>query len=409
MQPPAAHRIVISAGGNTRCDVPDSGGGYTFPNQSVAIDLDTGTARPLPAVCEFTTLLSPDARHAAAYDGRSLVYLDVETGASEPLADLGAQEPMLTQWSPKGTYLYWAGQRGTAGQPGSEFGVFVSTADGGDTHKLGLTAATGGIPGGLTWTTDETRVLANREDGTWWLGAGDGTSFRQLTSVGSGFLAMSPDGLRFAFPADPAAAVGGVGAQQIAVGDGFATPMAVTQSDPAATMWTPAWLPDGSALASVASSANGATHRPAVLEMLDSTDLHVRARFELPAIGAPSDHPAYSVKVSPDGRYVAVSRLVVTHTGQGDQYHEWFVIVRVSDGEILPRGSQRPPELTDGDGWTKASLSGLLFSPDSRRVVYEVPFSFQVVDLDGQGYRHIGLSDIGTGAWDNQLVWSAEP
>jgi hypothetical protein len=103
---------------------------------------------------------------------------------------------------------------------------------------------------------------------------------------------------------------------------------------------------------------------------------------------------------------VAISRRVITHVAQGgDEYHEAFVIVRLADGMILPRPSQRLPELTEGGGWTAARLSDVFFSPDDRRVVYHVPGSFQVVDLDGSGVKHLSLSDVAPLGWGDQLVW----
>ena len=105
---------------------------------------------------------------------------------------------------------------------------------------------------------------------------------------------------------------------------------------------------------------------------------------------------------------MAISRRVITHVAQGgDEYHEAFVIVRLADGTILPKPSQRPPELTEGDGWTAARLSDLFFSPDGGRAVYHVFGSFQVVELDGSGAKHIGLADVAPLGWGNQLVWTS--
>jgi hypothetical protein len=103
---------------------------------------------------------------------------------------------------------------------------------------------------------------------------------------------------------------------------------------------------------------------------------------------------------------VAISRQVITHVAQGGaEYHEAFVIVRLADGMILPKPSQRPAELTEGNGWTAAQLSDLFFSPDGGRAVYHVSGSFQVVDLDGSGVKHIRLADVAPLGWGNQLVW----
>jgi hypothetical protein len=410
IQPPAAHTVVIMTGATTPCSQPDGGttGGYELR----AIDLDAATGRSLAVVCR-QPLISADADYAAVFDDldtRDLVRVDLRTGAKTRIAALGGLEAQPSTWSPKGTYLYWSGQRGSPDEPGFDFGGFVSSADGSSTARLPLGEPADGVPSTLVWTPDDTRVLFSRADGTWWVGAGAGTDFRQLTAVGSGPLAMSPDGRKFAFPVDPAIDTGTISGRDIAVGDGFSPPTATRSFGVTKAVWAPTWVPDGSAVAVVVSNAPHAESPETVLELLDPKDLQTRAHFELPAIGDPTDVPIYGIKLSPDGRYAAVSRHTITRDAQGLETHrEWFVIVRLSDGAFLPTARQRVPELTAGDGWIAAPLSDVFFSPDSRRLVYHVPFSLQVLDLDGQGHRHIGLPSVGEGAWAGQLAWDAAP
>ena len=419
IQPRAAHTIVITTEAGTSCPAP--GGGTSTGYEARAIDLDTRTARALAVVCGPLLLLSPDAIHAAVWDdvnGPLLVRVDLGTGTKTTIAEVGDferdTEPVM--WSPKGTYLYWRGQRAvpnrpSLGHPQFDSGAFVSRADGGTTERLPLASPDLGTPGELIWTPDETRVAFNDLDGRWWLGSGDGTAFRQLTALGSRWLAMSPDGLSFAMAKDRTDEAGAVVATDVLVGDGFSPPNPITGLADGGIAHAAVWLPDRSALAVVVTRPRAETSLPTAriteLELLAPTGVNVLKRFELPAIGEASDRPSYAIMASPDGRYVAISRGTVTRDAQGLETHRtWLAIVRLSDGVILPSPSQRLAEFTDPNGWTKVTLSDLVFSPDGSRAVLHIYGGFQVIDLDGTGSSRLGFDDVAPHGWGNQLVWT---
>jgi hypothetical protein len=401
-RPPAAHSFVITTGRPSGCPAP--GGGTTSGIGATVIDIETALAHPVDVPCLSTLLLSPDGIHVVGSAAQRLVLFDLRDGTSRVFPGAEGTDVEALQWSPRGTYLYWVGDN-SAPRPTT---LFVSSIA--DAHHSPLPTGPQAGYGAVTWSLDETRLLAQVPDTVGWLlGNGDGTAFRSLTDVGQQWLAMSPNGRSLAFAMNRFDAAGTVIATDLTVGDGFSPPNAVTSLADGGTVHAAAWLPDGSALAAVV------THqRPEIatlegvieLELLEPTRVNVLRRFQLPAIGAAFDQPYYSITASPAGRYVAISRRVITHVAQGgDEYHEAFVIVRLADGMILPRPSQRPPELTEGDGWTAARLSDVFFSPDDRRVAYHVPGSFQVVDLDGSGVKHLSLSDVAPLGWGNQLVW----
>jgi hypothetical protein len=400
---PTAQSFVITTFGPLGCPAP--GGGTTGGAGATVIDVGTAVARPVDVPCVSTLLLSPDGIHAVGSASQGLVIFDLRDGTSGVFPGAEGTDVQGIQWSPKGTYLYWVGDN-TAGRPTT---IFVSSVA--DARHTPLPTGIQGGYGAVTWSLDERRLLAQVPDANGWLlGNGDGTGFRALTDLGSRWLAMSPDGLSFAVARDRTDAAGTVVATDVLVGDGFSPPNPVTSLADGGTAHAAVWLPDRSALAVVVTRPDADVAQSLVptteLELIATDRIDVRTRRALPAIGDPSDRPSYRIKASQDGHYVAVSRHTITRDTQGLETHrEWFVIVRLSDGAILPTPSQRPPELTGGDGWTAAQLSNLFFSPDSRRAVYHVPGSFQVVDLDGSGVKHLSLSDVAPLGWANQLVW----
>jgi hypothetical protein len=400
-RPLAAHSFVITTFGPLGCPAP--GGGTTGGAGATVIDVETAVARPVDVPCLGTLLLSPDGIHAVGSAAQGLVIFDLRDGTSRVFPGAEGTDVQGIQWSPKGTYLYWVGDN-SAPRPTT---LFVSSIA--DAHHSPLPTGVQGGYGAVTWSLDETRLLAQVPDTVGWLlGNGDGTAFRSLTDVGQQWLAMSPDGRSLAFAMNRFDAAGTVIATDLTVGDGFAPPNAVTSLADGGIVHAAAWLPDASALAAVVTLPRPEAVQlgPVTeLQVLDPTRINVLKRFQLPAIGGAFDRPYFSITASPDGQFAAISRRMVIHGAQGDEYHEVFLIARLADGMILPRPPQRPPELTEGDGWTKAPLSNLFFSPDGGRAVYHVPGSFQVVDLDGSGVKHLSLADVAPLGWSNQLVW----
>jgi hypothetical protein len=395
IQPRAAHEVVITAGSSRACPTPD-GGTSTF-DVALAVDLDAATSRPLPPECASQILLSPDGQHIADVVGQQLRITDLRAGTSRVLLEPTSADVEAIQFSPRGTYLYWV-RDNSAGRPTT---LFVTSVAGGE--QTPLPAGSAGGYGRATWSLDEERLFVNA-DGLL-RGDGDGTSLRPLTGLPDDLLAISPDGSLLAFATHRRDASDAVIPSDLLISDG-SSPPALTRFADAGSIEAAAWLPDGSALAAIVARPSPEAISVGDLELLDARGVDVVRRFQLPGVGDPFDQPYYFLSTSPDGRHVAVFRRVVKGGQQGETTDEAFVIVRLSDGAILPTTSQRPPELAVGEGWTTARLSQLFFSPDGRRIVYKVFSGFQVVNLDGTGSRHLAYSEVAPVGWAGQLVWS---
>jgi len=342
---------------------------------------------------------SPDGRRAIGLGATSLVLRNSTDPKSTPIRGTewrqapvdGGQTAMPGQalpteefigWSPRGTYIIWFGEGAAPGQ----WTVFVGTPDDPRRSEIGSPGdSRSSFP--VQWSADESRAVVSTNGIHARLMNGDGSPLPGALDFDVGqFLGFSNDAKRLAFLA-PRGGTDNPVAIDVAVGDGFSAPTAVTSFADGTFAVAAAWSVDDSTLAIVTS--------PRKLIPLPSPG------FELWLVNRDGSRRQFALTLPPgafpgalawsaDGTHLIVTSQEAEHSTH--PYRMWAKVVSTVDGLA-----------------TAEDAGGAVFSPDGRHVFYDAyrddgTVDLVLMDLATGRSRTVGSSLVSLGN-ARQLSW----